>query len=292
MVAFLATFAAQLALGGSVLLDTYSNFSLHGFDGGPVDLQAVPGVGMHSGSLDRTFNSTATAHAVGFAMTGGGMAQVGLQVNTEDENGQAFYSSEVGAALFADVGIYQRQPLPPPFNFTPPVPMLITLKGDCSVSGGDGLNIGGSINLFSVVSLKGIETFGSAGTHATTNPGDQTFGEYDKTFPAVVFPSPTFEPILAYSFTASASVNSQGIGGGIFIQGGADPEMSFDQPAFDAYALQHGFPTFNLADYYGIELSEGMMVPEPSAIALVIVAMPICLPVVRTLRRRRLMGRG
>jgi hypothetical protein len=269
-VVFLAPFTARSAQAGLV---TLSSFTVHVNDM-PVDLVGVDGTGRYTRNLDIMIG-TAKLRAVGYASTGSGSASATLIVDTFDNPpGSANYHALVFAAMGAAARVYERRMLP--LTFQPPAFVKVRLRGYCEVDGGDGDNISGAASINSSVSVQNGSSYQSQ-NHASTNAGDQRVGQYDDTDPIEVFPTVSNDAIISCGFGAEATVNSQAVGGSIEISANADPEISFDQPAFDAYALAHGFPTFNLADYYGIELSEGLMVPEPSALALLIVAIPVCL---------------
>jgi hypothetical protein len=73
-----------------------------------------------------------------------------------------------------------------------------------------------------------------------------------------------------------SSVSARGGSGGQFPTGFAsarayaDPTFEFNQHAFDEFALQQGFPTFQLSDYFEFEFSPLHPVPEPSTATLLV----------------------
>jgi hypothetical protein len=70
--------------------------------------------------------------------------------------------------------------------------------------------------------------------------------------------------ILVSASGSTAPIND-GTGGFFAL---ADPTFSFDQEEFDRAAQNLGVPSVTLGDYFGIEFSENLLVPEPGSSAL------------------------
>jgi hypothetical protein len=79
--------------------------------------------------------------------------------------------------------------------------------------------------------------------------------------------------IYTIGYRTSCTVANPHTGGRASCSANADPLLSFDQAALDAFARNSGRQTFSLSDYYRIEYSPDLpIVPEPAMVSLLATA--------------------
>jgi hypothetical protein len=202
--------------------------------------------------------------------------------NSEHAGAQAYANLE----LLGQAEIHQLQAIPPGVSAFLPISIL---------AGGSG-GINGDLD-------KAISPYanGSASFDFLINNvfaqhiGDASFladashpsGGFQQRFNMSSFalPSGTLTIQAHLHFEGSADIDVVNDTGSIGGQGLVDPQFSFDQAAYDAFAAQNGLPTINLTDYYAFEFSEAL-VPEP-AFAFPAAAVVSFLAALHPRRRRR-----
>lgn len=181
-------------------------------------------------------------------------AEINLIGNPDDSFlGSLFMSS--GASI--TFGVQVREVFAPPIPVTS-VPVIISASGEASIIASG--NASGNASFSLATGLNGQNTI--LGDSVSTAFGSKTTTNFDAELTLdLSIGSPTI-------FTKRASVhgNAGGFGDGAFSGTSAfDPIFTFDQQAFD---LLMGTESFKLADYFVIDVSEGIVngLPSPDVV--------------------------
>ena len=253
--------SAPVAVAQQQLSPATSDLSLNAF-GQELELLAVGGV---NGSVDNTgsrpwgYDGTFSYTAVASGMTTTGMPPTAV---AEAASSARFtmptvpgspdfpvVESSAGAGLDYSVAIRQRRT--PPITFQPPVFLTASAIGEATVEGYGSAQAGVSFRWFETANsfpsstgvVAGVSEAGSDSFNRSFRFRLQTGGFIVVSMSAGVR---TFGPQGVLSYQSSAI-------------GVADPVFEFDQEAFEEYLEFSGEEPFELADYYAIEYSDGIV---------------------------------
>ena len=253
--------SGPVAVAQQQLSPATSDLDLNAF-GQELQLLAVGSV---NGSVDNTgsrpwgFDGTFFYTAVASGMTTTGMPPTAV---AEAASSASFkmptvggspdfpvVESSAGAGLNYSVAIRQRRT--PPITFQPPVFLTASAIGEATVQGYGSAQAGVLFQWFETVNGLPSFTGVSAGiTEAGSDSFNRSFRFRLETGGFIVVSmtasARTFGPQGALSYQSSAI-------------GVADPVFEFDQEAFEDYLESSGEEPFELADYYAIEYSDGIV---------------------------------
>lgn len=253
--------AAPVVMAQQQASPATSDLSLNAF-GQELERRAIGGI---NGSVDNTgswpfgYDGTFSYIALARGMTTTGMPPTAV---AEAESSARFtmpsvpgslefpiVESSAGADLVYTVAIRQRRT--PPITFQPPVFLTASAIGEATVEGYGSAQASVQFRWFD--RPNSIPNLNGAGA-AVTEAGSDSF---NRSFRFRLQPGGYIVVILL------SSARTEGPQGALSYQssaiGAADPVFEFDQQAFEDYLAARGEAPFELADYYAIDYSEGIV---------------------------------